>query len=48
MRGERGCGSESVSSWEEGELQDMGEGKNSREMRRGRGSGVKWDFTAYK
>lgn len=27
MRGERGCGSESVSSWEEGELQDMGEGK---------------------
>ena len=22
--------------------------KNSREMRRGRGSGVKWDFTAYK
>ena len=35
MRGESGCGSESVSSGEEGELQDMGEGRNSgnREMR---------------
>ena len=37
MRGESGCGSESVSSGEEGELQDMGEGGNSgsREMRGG-------------
>ena len=47
MRGESGCGSESVSTSEEGELQDVGEGRNSgsREMGGGggggRGSGVK-------
>lgn len=50
MRGERGCGSESVSRGKEEELQDMGEGRNSgsREMRGCRESGVKWDFRACK
>ena len=45
MRGESGCGSESVSTSEEGELQDVGEGRNSgsREMGGGGGGGQrKW------
>ena len=43
MRGESGCGSESVSTSEEGELQDVGEGRNSGSREMGGGGGQrKW------